>query len=104
MIKDYDAYQLEADLAEGPVLLDFYSEHCGPCKMLGHVLADYDQNDNNRQLPIMKVAIEDHEQIFSDFNVLGYPTLVLVDDGEEVARLDGLQQKQTIQDMVEEAL
>lgn len=83
----------------GKVLVDVYSTTCGPCKMLGFVLADVAKD--MPEVEILKVDFDKNKDIIEKYNVASYPTLILFKEGEEVERLKGLQQKPVIQKMLQ---
>ena len=87
---------------EGLVLADFYSTTCGPCKMLAFVLADVDKACGDK-VKIMKLDFDKNRDLAEEYEITGYPTLVLLKDGKEVKRMTGLQQKPAIVKMIEEA-
>ncbi|MHA6603480.1 thioredoxin family protein [Aerococcus urinae] len=101
MIKEYQQGDFKAEIAEGNVLVDFYSKTCGPCKMLSFILQDIDKSHGD-DLKILKVSFEENTDIVEEYGVEGYPTLVYFKDGEEVSRKAGLQQKPVIEAMIEE--
>lgn len=83
----------------GKVLVDVYSTTCGPCKMLGFVL-----NDVAKEMPeveILKIDFDKNKEICEKYDVSSYPTLILLNDGVEVQRLKGLQQKPVILKMLQ---
>jgi len=103
MIKELVKSEFSQDLAQGAVLLDFYSKTCGPCKMLGFLLKDMDKAFGD-QLKILKIDFEENPELIEQYGVEGYPTLVMFKDGKEQSRKAGLQQKPVITKMIVEAL
>ena len=103
MIKDYDAATFNEDIANGPVLLKFFSKTCGPCKMLAFVLEDVNKSFDD-DLLIINIDFEENQDLVSEYDVEGYPTMVMLKDGSEVARKEGLQQKPVIEKMIKEAI
>ena len=94
-IKELDGAQLESLVATGAkVLADFYSKTCGPCKMLGFVLADIAKEADG--VEIVKVCFEENPDAVKAHGVEGYPTMILFAGGAETQRLKGLQQKPVI--------
>ena len=67
-------------IKEGTYLVDFYADWCGPCKMLGMVLEEVSKESN---VKILKVNIDTHEQLASQFRVMSIPYLVLFENGIE---------------------
>ncbi|MCO1600697.1 thioredoxin domain-containing protein [Desulfosporosinus nitroreducens] len=98
-VREINGVELEQLIAEGKVLADFYSKVCGPCKMLSFVLNDVAKNVDN--VEIVKLDFDENKETVEKYGVVGYPTLILFNNGQEVERLKGLQQKPIIQRMIE---
>lgn len=71
-----------------PVLVDFYADWCGPCRMLAPAL-DRLATEFSGKARIVKVNIDQHPQLASQFNVQSIPTLAFVVDGEVVGQSAG---------------
>ena len=84
-----------------PIFLDCYTSWCGPCKMLSFVLKDVEKEFGD-DLTILKVDFDQNKDLTAEYGVTGYPTLVLLKDGAEVGRLQGLQQKPVIIKLVKD--
>lgn len=81
-----------------PVLVDFYADWCGPCKMLMPILESIDEDRTN--VKIVKVNVDEAENISRSFGVMSIPTLIVFKDGKEVAKTVGLASKNDIMDMI----
>lgn len=75
--------------APGPVVLDFYTDWCGPCKMLSKVFHKVEPHLVDRNVTVVKVNAEEHRKISKQFNVRQYPTLVLLKQGTVASRQVG---------------
>ena len=82
----------------GVVLVDFFAEWCGPCKMLEPVLDDL---AGTTDATIAKVDVDQHQHLASTYGVRGVPTLVLFADGEQVEQHTGALPADRLQTLIE---
>ena len=101
MVKEVEKAEFEQLVNQGRVLVDFFSSTCGPCKMLSFVLNDVDKTCGDK-VSILKVDFDKNQDLVDQYGVTGYPTLILLQDGVELKRVSGLQQKPLIIKMIEE--
>jgi len=76
-----------SEINEGRVLIDFYANWCGPCKMMKPHLTKFEEVQE--QVKVIKVNVEDDYEMASKFNIRNIPTLVYMVDGEVVGRDSG---------------
>ena len=74
------------------VLVDFWAEWCGPCKMMAPVLNDV-ANELTENAYVGKLNIEQYQSMAQQFNVRSIPTLIIFKNGKEVKRFVGIKQK-----------
>ena len=86
-----------------PVLIDFYSDSCVPCKRMTPVIGDI-EDDNEGKLAVYKVNINFDADIAEQYEVQSVPTLVLFNKGNEVARQTGAVRKDALSQWLEENL
>ena len=88
--------------AEGPVLVDFWAEWCGPCKQIAPALEQIAQ-ELGGQVTIAKVNIEDSPTVPSRYGVRGIPTLMLFKDGQMASMKVGAMPKAKILEWLSES-
>ena len=82
---------------KGTVLVDFYADWCGPCKMLAPVLEEI---ENEVDAKICKLNVDDNQELAMEYRVMSIPTLIVFKDGKKELVSVGLKNKEEIIDMV----
>ena len=81
-------FPVEVLQAREPVLIDFYADWCGPCKMLSPIIDEVAQE--NDDIKVVKVNVDESSDIALEYKVMSIPTLVVIKNGQEVARSIGV--------------
>ncbi len=81
--------------SEVPVLVDFYADWCGPCKMLTPILKQV-KEDMGDGLKVVKIDVDKNQKLASKYNVRGVPTMMLFKNGKQLWRQSGVLQKNDI--------
>ena len=86
-----------------PVLVDFWAEWCGPCKMIAPSLEEL-ANDYKDSIDVAKLNVDENPNIASDFSIRSIPTLLIFKDGSPVSQIVGAVPKSTIKSKIDEVL
>lgn len=88
---------------ETPVLVDFYADWCGPCKMMGPILKEL-KNKMGDRIHIIKVDAEKNPEAAIKYNIRGVPTLILFKDGQILWQQSGVMQAHQLQSIINQKL
>lgn len=104
-IKHITSENFESDVlkSDGPVLMDFWAEWCGPCKMLAPIL-DQIADEYKDRLQIAKLDVEESQNIAMQFGVRSIPTLILFKNGVVEAQHVGMLSKEQLTKLLDEKL
>jgi thioredoxin len=97
---DFETLVLKSDK---PVLVDFWAEWCGPCKMIGPSLEEISEEMGD-QVTILKLNIDDHPDAPSKYGVRGIPTMILFKGGEIAETKVGAAPKAALKSWLQESL
>ncbi|ABV75598.1 thioredoxin [Rickettsia rickettsii] len=91
---------LESDL---PVLVDFWAEWCGPCKMLTPII-DEISKELQGKVKVLKMNIDENPNTPSEYGIRSIPTIMLFKNGEQKDTKIGLQQKNSLLDWINKSI
>ena len=97
MIKYIKENELDNEIKNGKVLVDFFATWCGPCKMLGFVLEKF---ESKVDLPILKVDVDENDVLASEYKIFSVPTLILFENGKEIKRISGFMSEEELESWV----
>ena len=83
------------EISSGLVLVDFYADWCGPCKMIAPVLDEL-ATELEGTVKIVKVNVDNCQSVAAEYKVMSIPTLILFKDGQAVQQTVGFQPKASI--------
>ena len=94
-VEDFEDEVLKSDVK---VLVDFYADWCGPCKMMAPVLEEIAENNNG--FKIVKLNVDENMSIAEKYNIMSIPALFVFDKGEVVNKSIGLISKNEVFDLL----
>ncbi len=98
-----DNFEEQVLQQELPVIVDFYSDSCVPCKQLSPILGDI-EDDHEDTLKVVKVNVNFDAELAEKYSVMASPTLIYFKDGKEVSRSRGLVSKDAIEEVLKDLL
>lgn len=101
-INDGD-FEKEVTKSKEPVLIDFWAEWCGPCKMLTPVI-DQLSEEMKGKVKIVKMNIDENPEIPSTLGVRGIPTLMIFKDGKQISTKVGAHPKNKLEEWINSSI
>lgn len=88
-------FEAEVLQASGPVLVDFYADWCGPCKMQGPIVHEVAESMGDKA-KVGKLNVDESQESAQKFSVMSIPTLIIFKDGKVVETMVGVQTKDSL--------
>ena len=103
IIQHLNEENFQKEIAKGIVLVDFYADWCGPCRMLAPVLVQV-AKDMQGKASVAKLNIEEAESVTQQMGITSVPTLILFKDGKIFKRTSGLRDADYLKELIQSAL
>ncbi len=97
MSKQITSSEFKKEVLESkePVLVDFYADWCGPCKMLGPIM-----DEISKEHKVFKINTDEEQDLAMEYGIMSIPCVIAFKDGKEVNRSVGLADKDTIVNLI----
>jgi thioredoxin 1 len=86
-----------------PVLVDFYADWCGPCKLAAPILEELSE-EYKEKLVITKINVDMNQNTAAQYDVMSIPTVILIKDGKEVERQIGFAGKSGYEELIKKVI
>ena len=92
-------YKEEVLKSGKPVLIDFYADWCGPCRIMGPII-DKIAEELGEQVKVGKVNVDDNQDLAMEYNVMSIPTIVIIKEGKVAKTFVGVTGKEEIKEAI----
>ena len=87
-------FEKEVIKTEEPVIIDFYADWCGPCKMMSPIIDSIAEEINNAK--VGKINVDESQDLATRYNVMSIPTIIIFKDGKPYKKFVGVTSKENI--------
>ncbi|MFR1833980.1 MAG: thioredoxin [Lachnospiraceae bacterium] len=96
-------FESEVLNSDKPVLVDFFADWCGPCKMMAPVVEELAELYDGKA-KVGKLNVDSNEEIAMKYGVMSIPTILVIKNGQVEAKMVGVQKRETLMDALDKAL
>lgn len=89
---DSNNFEKEVINSEQPVLVDFYADWCGPCKMMAPIVEEI-ANELQGKAKVGKINVDENQDLAMKYGIMSIPTMIIFKNGEETKRFVGVRDK-----------
>lgn len=89
---------------DGVVVVDFYADWCGPCRMLGPIMEELHADNEAKNVKIIKIDVDTNPTIAAEYGITGIPAVFVFANGQQAANMVGVQPKEVYQAKIDELL
>jgi thioredoxin 1 len=97
---DEKSFDKEVRNSKVPVIVDFYAEWCGPCKVMTPIFEEVGSKYQGK-VKFVKVDVDANQALAQEFGIMSIPTLVVFEDGKAIDTLNGLQDEESLTEKAE---
>lgn len=94
--------EFENEVKQGVTVVDFFAAWCGPCRAMGMILEEV--QENNPDFHIIKVDVDECENLARKFGILSIPTIIIMQDGKMMEKHVGLMEGEDLENLVKSYL
>ena len=98
MVKQISDKEFDEVIKSGKVLVDFYAEWCGPCKMLSPIVDEL--SEELKEVSFYKLNVDESDEVVRKYSVMSIPTLLVFNDGELIKSSVGFKNKEEVKELL----
>lgn len=102
MLKKVNENEFKEEIKEGVVVVDFFADWCGPCKMLSPIMENLSEEMNN--VNFIKVNVDECGDIAREYRIMNIPTVIMFKDGVKKETIVGFNPKEVLSEKIKQYL
>lgn len=99
-----DNFEKEVLKNDKPVLVDFWAEWCGPCKIMLPVIEELVKEYEGKPVKIGKLNVDENQKMASKYSVMSIPAFILFKEGKIISQSAGAQSKEKLKELINQSL